>query len=308
MAIILIALVLGWTGRFLAAGSIIVANILVHFLASIGVERVPTAFGIREVSYIRMELSLDGQALAGFEPIALVQMLGHMFVHADIFHLLGNLIVLLAFALPFEERIGNRAFIVLYLLSGVGAAFAQAATGWGEPGRMLGASGAVFGIIGAFAAAYPRLVLPLPLPLFIIMIFVRMRVMVAAIVFSVVQVVSQYLSSYNPGDNTAYAAHIGGLAAGLVLSFTYVRTIRERGEGPADAALDLAALERFAVDARGREALAHMRTARQEHDVFEVWLERFLDAARSPDSGAPLALRRGHLVSTRGERFDVRAK
>lgn len=254
-------------------------------------------------SVIRDDLGLHGDLVAQADPLAALQLVTHMFVHADFFHILGNMIILLAFALPFEERVGPRAFTWMYLLSGLVAAFAQMGTAWGEAILMVGASGAVFGIIGAFAGAYPNLVLPLPIPIGII-IFVRMRVIIAAGIAAVMQVVMVSISS--AFDNTAYFAHLGGLVAGLVIAWTYVRS---RGAGHATPIrLDIDAMAPFAGDAEGIRALDHMRMSRDEPEVFEAWLQRFLRSARSPSTGAPVALRKGELVSTRGERYDVRVR
>lgn len=325
LGVILVTIVMAWRGRFLAAGSMIIGNIVVHALAAFGpAYQVTGAFGVRRVEVVKWDLGLHPDALAAADPWAFVQLLTHMFVHADILHLIGNLIILLAFALPFEERITPRLFTILYLLTGLVGALVQLIPMWGDTTLLIGASGAVFGIIGAFAGAYPNLVVPLPLPLGFFMIFVRMRVIIAAMVFAAQQVIFQALSSYNPGDNTAYFAHLGGLVGGLVLAQVLVRnpmrTTRtghvQPGSGPGAPgpvrphwhALDLDAMGRFATTPEARRALDQMRRNEDEPVVFEAWLERFLLTARSPDTGAGVALRKGELVSSRGERFDVRRK
>jgi membrane associated rhomboid family serine protease len=320
VAVIVAGIVIAWRGRFLAAGTMIITNIVVHALVAFGPSyRVVGPGVVYRQSVVQWDLGIHPDELAAGDPWAFMQLVTHMFVHADVLHLLGNLIVLLAFALPFEERIKARLFTLLYLGTGLIGAIIQLVPLWGVSTLMIGASGAVFGIIGAFAGSYPNLVVPLPLPLGFILIWVRMRVILAALVFGAMQVLLQYVSNYVPGDNTAYLAHLGGLAGGLVLARVVVRPALRRGgreapEGTAAgvayglaATLDLAALERFAVDDDGRRALAQMRANVDEPDVFEAWLERFLRAARSPD-GAPLALRKGELVSTRDERFDVRKR
>lgn len=295
------------SGRFLATGALVIGNIVVHALKSFGpgflVERGGDTF---RVPVVQWDLSLHGDWLAAAQPQAFLQLLTHMFVHADIWHLVGNLIILLAFALPFEERIGHRAFLGMYLLSGLVAAFAQVGTAWGAPILLLGASGAVFGIIGAFAGAYPNLVLPLPLPLFIIMIFVRMRVIVAAAVFGGLQLL--YLVFLSPFDNTAYFAHLGGLAAGLVLAVTYVRRHRRDVGQTVQSKLDLSNLSPFARDDATRNAHQKLYASLDQPEVFEAWMERFLQDARCPTCENPVALRRSEMVCTHGHRFDMREK
>lgn len=305
MAVIVATLAVAASGRFLATGALVIGNIVVHVLKSFGpaflVERGGQTF---QVPVVQWDLSLHGDWLAAAQPQAFLQLLTHMFVHADIWHLVGNLIILLAFALPFEERIGHRAFLGMYLLSGFVAAFAQVGTSWGSPTLLLGASGAVFGIIGAFAGAYPNLVLPLPLPLFFIMIFVRMRVIVAAAVFGGLQIL--YLVFLSPFDNTAYFAHLGGLVAGLVLAGTYVRRHRKDVGREVQSKLDLGNLGPFAQDAATRNAHRKLYDSLDQPEVFEAWMERFLESARCPTCHSPVALRRSDMVCTHGHRFDMR--
>lgn len=305
VAIIVASLAVAFSGRFLASGALVLGNVLVHLLATFGPSYLVTD-GARSasISVIRWDLALHGDLLAAFDPLAFLQLLTHMFVHASFLHLLGNVIVLLAFALPFEERVGHRPFLAIYLISGLAAAFAQSATAWGEPIRMLGASGAVFGIIGAFAGAFPNLVLPLPLPLLYIMIFVRMRVIVAAAVFAGMQIVFQYLSG--PGDTTAYFAHLGGLVAGLVLGRTYVRSRRASMGEQAKQKLDLAHLTVFARDEATQTVHRRLYESLDEPDVLEAWLERFFRTARCPTCEAPVALHKHEVVCTHGHRFDMR--
>lgn len=311
IVVILVALFAAVTKRFLATGALVVANFLVHILSAFGgrvelVNRAGEVVGSRSV--IQHELGLHGDLLANFEPVAFLQLFTSMFVHADIWHLLGNVIVLLAFALPFEERIGHRPFLGIYLVSGLLAAAAQMTTLWGVPTVLMGASGAVFGIIGAFAGAYPNLVLPLPLPLGFIMIFVRMRVIVAAGVWSILQLVLTYFSAYNPGDNTAYLAHLGGLVAGLILGTTYVRAAGKIAGAPAkEAVLDLQKLRPFARSMWARNALEHLQSNMDDPQLAALWGEKFLEHANCTACNTRIRIEKGHAVCENDHRFDVRA-
>ncbi len=318
LAIIAGVLFFALTKRFLATGSLVVGNFLVHIInvfsgrvlvCDNGLECAPDAptesiLGARTV--IQHELGLHGELLAAADPMGFLQLLTSMFVHADFLHLLGNVIVLLAFALPFEERIGHRPFLAIYLGTGVFAALAELAPSWGEPILLIGASGAVFGIIGAFAAAYPSLVLPLPLPLLYIMIFVRMRVIVAAGLMAAQQILLQWLSQYQP-SNTAYLAHIGGLVAGIILGTTYVRHRRREASRPApQAVLDLQKLRPFATTLSAQNALARLGTVLDDPQLAQIWGEKFLEHASCPESGGPIRIENGFVVCPDGKRIDVR--
>jgi membrane associated rhomboid family serine protease len=299
VAIIVAGLGLAWSRRFLATGAIAIANVLVFALTAFG----PTVrFEGEYIPVIHAELGLSTGNLMGDPGLAALQLLTSMFVHVSFLHLFGNLLILLAFALPFEERIGHRLFVVIYLTSGVAAALVQAAVAQ-HPILLLGASGAVFGVIGAFAASYPNLVVPLPLPLVFIMLFVRMRVWIAAVVFTALEllVVSVTVS----GDNVAHFAHLGGVAAGVLLGWTLVKRNAPTQRRP--VAVDLGALTPFARDAGTVAALTQMKSNHDEPQIFQAWLDRFFRTATCPTCGHKVMPRHhGEIVCTQGHRFDVR--
>lgn len=280
---------LAWSRRFLAVGSLAIANVLVFFLTT-------------AVPSLKLELGLWTPNLAGAPALGALQLFTSMFVHEGLGHIFGNMLVLLAFALPFEERIGHRLFLVIYLLSGLAAGLAQSLA-VPEPHLLMGASGAIFGVIGAFAVSYPNLVVPLPLPIIFIMLFVRMRVWIAAVVFGALTLVAASYS--NPYDTTAYTAHLGGLAGGILLGLLLVR-----GRVPAQrrsVAVDLGALTPFARDAGTTQALAQMKTNHDEPQIFQAWLDRFFRTATCPTCGHKVMPRHhGEIVCTQGHRFDVR--
>lgn len=302
IVVILAAVAAAWSRRFLAAGALAIANVIVYVMTAFG-PRVALQGG-GSLPVIHAELALWSPNLSGDPLAGALQLFTSMFVHGDFFHLFGNLVVLLAFALPFEERIGHRRLLVVYLMAGLLGTFAQVAITWGEPILLMGASGAVFGLIGAFAASYPNLIVPLPLPLFVITLFVRMRVWVAALIFGALQLL--YLASpYNVQGNVAYFAHLGGLGGGILLGWTLVK-----GQVPAHrrpVAVDLEALSPFASDTGTAAALAQMRSNHDEPQIFQAWLDRFFRTAKCPQcSHRVMPRHHGEVVCTQGHRFDVR--
>lgn len=302
IAVILGAVALAWTRRFLAAGSLAIANVIVFALTAFGPT---TAFGDEALPTIQAELGLWSPNLAGDPALGALQLFTSMFVHADVFHLIGNLIILLAFALPFEERVGHRRFLGIYIASGLVGALVQVGVNASHAILLMGASGAVFGVIGAFAASYPNLIVPLPLPLVVVMFFVRMRVWVAAMAFAALQLLLVAASASNPFDSTAYFAHLGGLAAGILLGWTVVRSSAPAGRRA--VAVDLGALGPFARDQGTSQALAQMKTNHDEPQIFQAWLDRFFRTATCPTCGHKVMPRHhGEIVCTQGHRFDVR--
>lgn len=280
IGIIIVALAAAWSKRFLATGALAIANLVIYVMTAFGPQ--VSADG-QSAAVLHLELGLWAGNLYDLAPMGVVQLFTSMFIHADFFHVLGNLIVLLAFALPFEERIGHRPFLLLYLGAGLIGALAQVGAYWGDPMLLMGASGAVFGIIGAFAAAYPRLVVPLPLPLMVVMIFVRMRVIVGAAIFGALQLL--YLATISPFDNTAYMAHIGGLAGGLILSWAYIKARGRPDEPEGPVEIEVMDLAPFARDRGTRFALEQMNNNRDEPAIFHAWWERFWQSATDPVTG-----------------------
>jgi membrane associated rhomboid family serine protease len=132
----------------------------------------------------------------------------YMFVHAGLLHLLGNMFMLFVFGTPVESRMGSRAFILYYLLCGVGAAvFSLALSNITSVGPMVGASGAVLGVALAFAMYWPDaelIVFPIPVP-------IRARTLVALLIGA--DVLFAFLT---PGDGIAHLAHVGGVLSGYL--------------------------------------------------------------------------------------------
>jgi membrane associated rhomboid family serine protease len=134
----------------------------------------------------------------------------HMFAHANMMHLLSNMLVLFFLGRIVEQSYGTPRFLILYFASGIIAALAEAAV---MPlGALLGASGAISGVMAAFVRHYPRTllyiygILPVPAWLFIV-----------------------FWLGYNVWGaggaihtNVAFCAHLGGFLAGMVISYLLV--------------------------------------------------------------------------------------
>jgi len=145
-----------------------------------------------------------------FRKLFVWQLVTYMFLHGSAWHLLLNMVGLWMFGSDLESRLGVRRFIGLYFLSGVGAGLCYAATSWGARAfaPMLGASGALFGILISFAMLFPDryVVLMLPFP-------VTLKAKHAVLGFAFVEVVSVMSSAR---DNVAHFAHLGGLVFGYI--------------------------------------------------------------------------------------------
>ncbi|HLF10359.1 MAG TPA: rhomboid family intramembrane serine protease [Gammaproteobacteria bacterium] len=144
-----------------------------------------------------------------------------MFLHGGLLHLAGNMLYLWIFGDNVEDRMGRGRFIAFYLLAGVVAALAQALPDPGSTIPMIGASGAISGVLGAYLLLYPHAKVLVAIPF---VVFYTFRV--PALVVLGFWFLGQLLSSLaaDPGvGGVAFRAHIGGFVAGLVLIRLFVR-------------------------------------------------------------------------------------
>ena len=139
-----------------------------------------------------------------------------LFLHADWIHLLGNLVFLLIFGLPAERVMGGWRFLVLFLLGGAVANLA-AVLAIGAPDRVIiGASGAVSAVIGAYLALFPRAKLGVVVPLGLFLEFIRAPASLLIGVWAVLQVVFAYIGP--AFGAVAWSAHIAGFLFGVVFA------------------------------------------------------------------------------------------
>ena len=144
-----------------------------------------------------------------------------MFLHGGWFHLLGNMWFLWVFGNNVEDSMGRVRFVVFYLLCGLAAAAAQTMANPSSPIPMVGASGAIGGVMGAYASLYPGA----RVDMLIVLGFYVTRASVPAVVvlgyWFLLQVLGGLPSIAAEGGGVAFWAHVGGFASGYVLSFVF---------------------------------------------------------------------------------------
>jgi len=151
-----------------------------------------------------------------------------MFVHGGLFHLAGNMLYLWIFGDNVEDRLGRFRFLLFYLLSGVGAAAAQILSDPHSKIPMVGASGAISGVLGAYLLLYPHArVVTLVFFGWLVRV-IEIRALIVLGFWIVVQLVSGLLTWGAQVGGVAWFAHVGGFVAGLVM----VIPLRRRAEGP----------------------------------------------------------------------------
>jgi len=137
------------------------------------------------------------------------QLVTHAFLHGGFMHIAGNLYMLWIFGDNVEDRLGRARFSALYLLTGIAGGLGFMATHWGTEINMVGASGAISGLMGAYLVLFPRTKL-----WFNFIVQVRLR----AYWYMAIYVGLNLLLIFAKTSGIAWEAHLGGFAAGVVLA------------------------------------------------------------------------------------------
>lgn len=146
-----------------------------------------------------------------YEEFRPYQLFTYMFCHAGIGHLFFNMLTLIFFGPILEEVWGQRRFVIFYTICGVGAGIFSILMdlfGFGMFGIMIGASGAVYGVLTAFGITFPNMQLSL---LFLPFSF---KAKYLVMVFGAIAIYSGFRST--PGDNVAHFAHLGGIVVAIL--------------------------------------------------------------------------------------------
>ncbi len=148
-----------------------------------------------------------------------------MFLHGSFLHVAGNMLYLWIFGDNVEDRVGRGRFVAFYLICGVIAALAQALPDTRSTVPMIGASGAVSGVLGAYLVLYPRANVLVALPLLIVFYTVRVPAIYVLGFWFVGQLLSSLASDSGAGG-VAFGAHVGGFVAGAILIRWFLRERR----------------------------------------------------------------------------------
>lgn len=208
-------------GRPVVTVALIVACVLAWlWQVSLGdkEERVVLALGFIP-AVLFGEARLDG-TLALVPPGA--TLFTSMFLHGGLLHLGGNMLYLWIFGNNVEDSMGHGRFLLFYLVCGLVAAMAQAAVNPASTIPMIGASGAISGVLGAYLLLYPRARVLVGIPIVLYLYTVRLPAAVVLGLWFVFQLLSSAGAS-GEGGGVAFMAHAGGFVAGLVLVALFKR-------------------------------------------------------------------------------------
>jgi len=143
-----------------------------------------------------------------------------MFLHGGIMHLLGNMLYLWVFGNNIEDACGHGRFIVFYLLCGLVAAFAQAVPDPGSQIPMIGASGAISGVLGAYLVLFPHARVHVLIPIGFFLLHQRIPAGWLLAFWFVFQLISGAMADPGAGG-VAFWAHAGGFVAGMALIWLF---------------------------------------------------------------------------------------
>jgi membrane associated rhomboid family serine protease len=158
-----------------------------------------------------------------------VPLLTHMFLHGGWLHLIGNVLYLWIFGDNVEDRFGSVQYLIFYVLCGIVAAIGQ---GLIAPGPMVGASGAIAGVLGAYLLLSPTARISTLVFLGFFITIVDLPAVIVIGMFIVLQILEGVaelrVAGHAAAQQVAYFAHISGFAAGLLLVFFFRRGGAER--------------------------------------------------------------------------------
>jgi len=161
------------------------------------------------------DLSTGAWTIATFAPL-----ITHMFLHGGWLHVIGNMLYLWVFGDNVEDRLGSGTYLLFYLLCGIVAAVGQGVV---APSPMLGASGAIAGVLGAYLVLSPGARIRTLIFLGIFITVLQLPAIVVIGFFIVIQFIEGFaslrLSGYAATEQVAYFAHIFGFFAGIALVF-----------------------------------------------------------------------------------------
>ncbi|RWM69234.1 MULTISPECIES: rhomboid family intramembrane serine protease [Mesorhizobium] len=190
---------------------LIAFNTLIYFATALGGEQFTNAavLGLGFIpSVVHDSVELAPQFVVIPESLSYVT---YSFLHADIFHLGGNMLFLWVFGDNVEDALGHVRFLIFYLLCAIAGAFFQGLIAWDSQVPLIGASGAIAGVVAAYLILYPRVKVW-------VLAFARIPLRIPAFIPLILWILFQIVMFAAGGeDQISWACHVGGIIAGAVL-------------------------------------------------------------------------------------------
>ena len=239
---------------------------------------------------IKPSMAIQAVIALGFQPgyieapgFELLTLISAMFMHGGPMHLLMNMLILLLLGVPFEDKIGSSSFLGIYVISGIiGSVLTGLISVWNAEGLEtihIGASGAVFGIMGSFVLLYPRLEIPMLLgPIFMH----RVPVFLSTIVFVAMETLYVGLGQ---DDGIGHTTHMASFIVGVFLAPFYSA---KNEKSDLKVVFDISKLVDFFEKSKlGAHELEMIKKA-DEPELVNAWVEKFWELQKCPDCNTSL--------------------
>jgi membrane associated rhomboid family serine protease len=283
--IIILTLSIAYFKKWMMTYSLIIANFIVFILTLIFQKEIIFGleyYGLAGLAFRPIYLSIE------YSP-QLYTLFTSMFIHSGFAHIIGNMLVFFFIGMSFEQRIGAKKFIIIYLLSGICGTITHSLLNINSTTPLVGASGAIFGIMGAFAYSYPRDKVIMPIPVGFFMILRRIRVIYAVLLFAALETIIVF---FNVQDTTAHFAHLGGLIGGVILAAILIgknKTHTINGKtifydsinDTRIKEIDYSKLNNLATTTKQKEILTKIEKENVPQ-VRDIWLNYFIEKAECP--------------------------
>ena len=240
---------------------------------------------------LRPEMALQSLYDLGFKPdylgsasFELLTLVSSMFMHGSPMHLLMNMIILILLGVPFEDKIGSVAFLKLYVISGIiGSLLTGTISFWNQAEDLetvhIGASGAIFGIMGAFVLLYPKLEIPMLLgPIFMH----RVPVFLSTIVLVAMETLYVSLGT---NDGIGHGTHMASFVAGVFLAPYYSK---KTDDNESSIDFDASQLSKVFEKTKIGSHELKMIDESDEPELISAWVEKFWELQKCPDCNTTL--------------------
>jgi membrane associated rhomboid family serine protease len=194
--------------------AIMAANILI-FLYQVSLGREQMQELVFRLGLIPAEVTTGVDLVPGL-PVSL-SFLTSMFLHGDIMHLAGNMLFLWVFGNNVEDETGHFLFLIFYVACGIAAAALQVAMLPSSEIPMIGASGAIAGVLGAYLIMFPHARVLTLVPIFFFLRLMYLPALVLLGIWFLYQLVLSTTTGSVPGGGVAFFAHVGGFVAGMAI-------------------------------------------------------------------------------------------
>jgi membrane associated rhomboid family serine protease len=276
------AILIAYIRKIMITYSLIIANIVIFIITLVFENQILGGAGNIGLGFRPVYLSVE------YSP-QVYTLFTSMFIHAGFAHIFGNMFVFFFLGIAFEERVGAKNFLIIYLISGLCGTLTHSLLNLESIVPLVGASGAIFGIMGAFAFSYPRDEVVMPVPIGI-MIITRIKVIYAVIIFAIMETV---IVMFDVQDSTAHFAHLGGLIGGVILAALLIKRKKARD----GVSFQTTYYDPYAPPERDKTGISNLRklaTTKELNEMLdrieketvpqvrEIWLDHFLEKTMCP--------------------------